>query len=335
MKAQIEATDNSYNEEWQLVALEWVYHSLLLGNLEVFTDEIESSSRYYQHTYARRLIADVEAYRKSVEGVSRVYTYHKGQNFIHHNDFESAIGIFESMAVSYDSEDDEFNALVIYQLGKAYYWLGHLSKAETKLEEALELFKASSNIRMQSHASDFLSRVSEAMGNYRQAIAWRLHALRCIRLLLRNPKDFDTFNRDNADRLFSLGEALRLRGSFKIALNIQLRCLEKRRKLSNDHDVGESYITVAKCLIGLRRCRDAEINLDKATSIFESTHDAYMLGNIRLLRGHRFIMEEKNTQAAIEFEEASRLARESQNMRCLAEAKELLQHVESLSHTAD
>ena len=330
IKKQLEATNNEYSEEWQMATLEWIYHQLVLGEISCFQDEIERSSRYYQHTFARRLITDVKTYQNTVQGIAGVYAYHKGQNLVHHNDFLSAIEVFTSInkQIVSLSEDSEFENLVTYQLGKAHFWLGEISIAEAYFKEVLQHFESVGNLRMQSHVATFLSKIHETRGELKSAIFWRIYSIKRIKIILRSYQKDDKHQRDYADMLFSLGEAARLRGSFTIALEIHRRCINTRMKLKNEFDIGESHISIAKCFMSLAQYTEAETNLKIATTIYESTNDNYMLGEIRLLLGQKFLVEGKVAQAIAEFKKATHLAEDSQHRKCLTEAKSLLRKIE-------
>jgi tetratricopeptide (TPR) repeat protein len=316
LKVGIEDRGGHYSNNWTHVTLQWVYHELSLGSMNAFNFEFERSSRYYQHSFAKTFVSDVESYAKSIEGVTLILKYHKGQNLIHHNNFEGAIVLYEAILRSPDVEDDTFRSLVTYQLGKAYFWIGRLHDAEEKLAKALSIFSASGNVRMQSHTCMYMSRLFEKLGDQRAALAWRLRLLRHLRILLSQQEDPDQYRRDRADWLFSLGEALRLRKSFTTALQVHHKSAEERRRLTNQFDLGESHIALAKCFQALGQYEQASRQLDLGRQIFDKTRDDYMLADIWLLLGQQLLLQANYGHAVSYLRHAVDLANASQHRLC-------------------
>jgi len=324
LRSNIETEGGRYNDDWKSYTREWVYHSLMLGDIDNFAQEIEKSSRYYQHYFAKEIIADVETYQNSIQSISYVFEYHKGQNFIHLNDFVSAIKIFSSLLTSRYLENIELIALTSYQLGKACFWLGDFSNASEQISKAYSSFQQQHNGRMQSHAANFLSRIEEINGNVKQAIFWRSIVIKNLRVLLRKEKGTPLYFRDLGDKLFSQAEILRLKNQYSEAAEIFHLCLEKRKQLQNDFDVGETYIALAKCFLANKEQSKLKAYLTMASQIYSITNDAYMLADIHLLYARSFIDEEDFPSARKEAQLAVDFAKESQHNYCLLDATKLI-----------
>lgn len=320
----IEAEGGRYNDDWKSYSREWIYHSLLLGDIDNFAQEIERSSRYYQHFFAKEIIADVETYQNLIQSSNYVFEYHRGQNLIHFNDFTSAIKVFCSLLASRYIENVELVTLTYYQLGKAYFWIGDFSNASEQLAKAYSIFQQQKNVRMQSHAANFLSRIEEINGSIKQAIVWRSFVIKNLRVLLRAEKGTPLYFRDLGDKLFSQAEILRLKNQYSEAIEIYHQCLEKRKSLQNDFDVGETYIALAKCFIANKKQSESKVYLTMASQIYLKTDDAYMLADIHLLIARCFFEEDNFLSAKKEAQLAINLATESQHNFCLLNATKFL-----------
>lgn len=318
-RRRLHVIGHAYSDEWQVASLEWMYHELSLGRTESLRDEVQRSSRFYQHTYTRKLLADIDTYQKDIAGIADVYAYHQGESLIHHNDFLGAIKVFERLRTSSTVTDSQemFAGLVHYQLGKAHFWLGNLAEAALQLHTAWNAFRAMGNSRMVQHAATFMSRTREAQGLVDEALRWRRMALVEMRRL-RIVVSSDAYERDRADRVFAVAEALRLRGSLASALLVHQQCLKDRVSLGNLFDLGESHLAVASCLLQTGRLQEVEEHLSKAEHIFTQTQDAYMLADVSRLKGERFVGLCERQQARGAFQRAADLAEMSQHQRCLA-----------------
>lgn len=315
-----------YSAEWQDYTLEWVYHSLMLNMTTVFDAEIRAASRYYQHDFGTRLIADVESYLEQASSIAREHAYRKGCDLVYHNDFIGGIDIFRSILSDPTGHTrDQFDAFVLYRLGLANFWLGEYEEAIKYLNEAAPLFEHQKNMRMLSRVCIDLSRSHERLGDLPTAIEHRTRGCRYLRQLRRSeqPKE----DRDYGFRLYAIGELFRLKSQYAAAIRLHSECLRNRQGLGNEFDIGESYIALAICNHAISATNSAMTFLSEASKLYLKTKDYYMLSDIQRLIGEIAISDGQAELARQSFQEAIDYGNRAQHRWSVRESENWLRRI--------
>jgi len=268
-----------YDSDWQDYTLQWVYHNLMLRKTDVFETEIRAASRYYQHDFGAKLIADVYSYLEQVSSIAREVVYREACDLMYHNNFVEAINRFTSILSDPTGQSrDSFDALILYRLGQTSFWLGENEEAITRLNEAAFHLEQQNNLRILSRVFTDLARAHERLGSLPTAVMCQSKGCRYLRLLRRSdqPKE----DRDYGFRLYAVGELFRLKARYHEAIVLHSSCLRVRRGLHNLFDIGESLIALAACHYAVAFYKAASDFLVEARKIYEKPQDLYMLSDI-------------------------------------------------------